>query len=85
MWLQIKVKNEKSSFIIELLKQLKDSIEDIQILEEDEAEKYFEVVDAEGTYHKIKNWTDEEFEIMGLREFFNNQEEVISVERLFDV
>ena len=73
MWLRIKVKDEKIHFVLELLKQLKESIDEVQVLEIDKEEKYFEIIDENGVSYKVPNWTDEEFEIMGLKEFVNYQ------------
>ena len=84
MWLRIKVKDEKIHFVLELLKQLKESIDEVQVLEIDKEEKYFEIIDENGVSYKVPNWTDEEFEIMGLNEFFCDKN-FKQVEELFDV
>lgn len=93
MLMQLEVKDAQSKFFLNLLHQLKDSINSITIIEpkqnlviEEKIEKdtYFEITDSHSTLHKIPNWKDGEFERLGLESFFKDEKET-STKELFDV
>ena len=92
MLIQLEVKDTQSDFFLNLLNQLKASINSIKIIEpkqiqvtkeEMQNDTYFEITDSHGIHHKVANWKDGEFERLGLESFFKDEEE-ISTKELFD-
>jgi len=93
MLMQLEVKDTQSEFFLNLLKQLKDSIKSVKIIEpkqdivmqeEVQDDSYFEITDSYGRDYKISNWKDGEFERLGLESFFKDEKETCTGE-LFDV
>jgi hypothetical protein len=87
MILQLKIENSQSRFFLDLLKNLNNTVKQVTILDETEAEVvnnpkngFFEITGLDGIEYRVPNWTDEEFREFAIRTMYENDDTEVEFE-----
>jgi hypothetical protein len=87
MILQLKIENSQSRFFLDLLKNLNNTVKQVTILDETEAEvvnnpknDFFEITGLDGIEYRVPNWTDEEFREFAIRAMYENDDTEVEFE-----